>query len=111
MTHILDQKAKPGFGASIDEIEPIAAARLVSFWLMKTADPMMTIVRPGYFDSVLSHGLRAGDRIEVVSIASTPATHATLAIDEIRTVDRPGDPRVFVRPLALDEGDLSKGDR
>ena len=106
--HVLDPKPG-GYGAKIQEIEALGHARLVSFWLMKTADPVMTIVKPGYFDPVLSHGLRAGDRIELVSIATTPATHATLAIDEIRTVDRPSDPRVFVRVLTLNDGEYSDG--
>ena len=93
------------FGAKLNEIEQIGQARLATFWLVKTADPIMAVVRPGYFDNVLSHGLRAGDRIEVISIATTPATHATLAINEIRSPQE-AEARVMVRVLSLDDGDL-----
>ena len=83
-----------------DEIEVAWQTCLGTTWQFRTKDPMADILSAGYFDSVLSHGLRVNDRIEVVSSATTPATHATLAFDEERQGDK-GQPRVIVRPLVI----------
>lgn len=87
-----------------DEIEPAWQTRLGTTWQVRTEHAMGAVLAPGYFDEVLGHGLRVDDRIEAVSRATTPATHATLAIDEIRNAGHPGDPRTVVRALAIYKG-------
>ena len=82
-----------------DEMEPAWQTRLGTTWQFRTKDAMEFILAPGYFDSVLGHGMRVNDRIEVVCLATTPATHATLAFDELRSPFESGAPRAIVRLL------------
>ena len=82
-----------------DEMEPAWQTRLGTTWMFRTKDALESVLMPGYFDSVLGHGMKVNDRIEVVSLATTPATHATLAFDELRSPFESGAPRAIVRLL------------
>lgn len=84
--------------ASPHELEPAWQTRLGTHWQVRTADPLEAITASGYFDPVQSHGLRANDTMNVVSLATEPASYATLAIDAIKYAE-PGEPRVLTRIL------------
>ena len=84
--------------ASPHELEPAWQTRLGTTWMCRTDDPLDVVLGPGYFDTVVGHGLRVNDVINVVSIATRPASHAMLAIDGIRPAE-PGQPRVITRIL------------
>lgn len=94
--------------ASGNEIEPAWQTRLGTTWMHRTRHPLDTILAPGYYDTVAGHGLRVNDRIEVISLATIPATHATLSVDEIRHPDGPEASRVFTRLLTCSEPKRTK---
>ena len=89
--------------ASIHEMEPAIQTRLGTVWQVRTADPLEAVMAAGYFDPCASHGLRVNDKIEVTSVATTPASFATLAITEIRHAE-PGEPRVLTRTIFQSKG-------
>ena len=82
-----------------DEMEPAWQTRLGTTWMFRTKDAMEFILMPGYFDSVLGHGMKVNDRIEVVCLATTPASHATLAFDELQSPFESTGPRAIMRLL------------
>ena len=94
--------------ASQHELEPAWQTRLGTTWMHRTAHPVDTIIAAGYYDPALGHGLRVNDRIEVVSLATIPATHATLSIDAIHHPEGPNAPRVITRLLSCNEPKRTK---
>jgi hypothetical protein len=72
------------YRASIDEVGPLCVTKLINTWVCRTKDALKEVLGKGYFDDVISHGLRRNDRIEVVANVGDLAEHATLAVDEIK---------------------------
>jgi hypothetical protein len=53
------------------------------WWMTRTHHPFQYVLTPGFFDSIINSGVAPNDRIDLIALGDTPATHATLVVDGV----------------------------